>query len=60
MVKNPPAIQEMPWVGKVPRRRKWQPTLVFLPGKFLGQRKLAGYNLFSCKESNMTERARKH
>ena len=23
-----------PWVGKRPWRRKWQPTLVFLPGKF--------------------------
>ena len=23
-----------PWVGKMPWRKKWQPTLVFLPGKF--------------------------
>ena len=22
-----------PWVGKIPQRRKWQPTSVFLPGK---------------------------
>ena len=22
-----------PWVGKIPWRRKWQPTLVFLPGE---------------------------
>ena len=29
-----------PWVGKIPRRRTWQPTLVFLPGKFHGQRSL--------------------
>ena len=26
------------WVGKIPWRRKWQLTLVFLPGKFNGQR----------------------
>ena len=32
-----------PWVGKIPWRRKWQPTLVFLPGKSQGQRSLAGY-----------------
>ena len=28
-----------PWDGKIPRRRSWQPTLVFLPGESLGQRK---------------------
>ena len=26
-----------PWVGKIPWRRKWQPTLVFLPGTSHGQ-----------------------
>ena len=31
-----------PWVGKIPWRREWQPTLVFLPGEFHGQRSLAG------------------
>ena len=31
-----------PWVGKIPLRRAWQPTLVFLPGKSCGQRILAG------------------
>ena len=31
-----------PWVAKIPRRRKWQPTLVFLPGESHGQRNLAG------------------
>ena len=30
-----------PWVGKIPWSGKWQPTLVFLPGKFHGQRSLA-------------------
>ena len=33
-----------PWVGKIPRRRAWQPTPVFLPGKFHGQRSLEGYS----------------
>ena len=32
------------WVGKIPWRRAWQPTSVFLPGKFHGQRSLAGYS----------------
>ena len=31
-----------PWVGKLPWRRKWQPTPVFLPGKSDGQRSLVG------------------
>ena len=34
-----------PWVRKIPWRRKWQPSPVFLPGKYLGQRSLAGYSL---------------
>ena len=33
-----------PWVRKIPWRRKWQPTPVFLPGKSCGQRSLAGYS----------------
>ena len=36
-------------------RRKWQPTPVFLPGKFHGQRTLAGYSIRGCKESDTTE-----
>ena len=32
-----------PWVGKIPWKRKWQPTLVFLPGKSHGHRSLEGY-----------------
>ena len=32
-----------PWVGKIPLRRKWQPTPVFWPGESHGQRSLAGY-----------------
>ena len=34
----------IPWVGKIPWRKKWQPTPVFLPGKFHRQRSLAGYS----------------
>ena len=37
------------WVGKIPWRRKWKPTLVFSPGKSHGQRSLAGYSPWSCK-----------
>ena len=33
-----------PWVGKIPWRRKWQPSPVFLPGESNGQRSLAGYS----------------
>ena len=32
-----------PWVGKIPWRRAWQPTPVFLAGEFHGQRSLVGY-----------------
>jgi len=32
------------WVGKIPWRRAQQPTPVFLPGEFHGQRSLAGYD----------------
>ena len=33
-----------PWIGKIPRRRAWQPTPVFLPRESHGQRSLAGYS----------------
>ena len=63
-VKNPSAMQEtqetqvrsLGW--NIPWRRKWHPTPVFLPGKFHGQRSLAGYSPGSHmgrKQSNMTE-----
>ena len=44
-----------PSVGKIPWRRKWQPTPVFLPGKSRGQRSLVGYNRWGCKELETTE-----
>ena len=43
------------WIEKIPWRRKWQPTPVFLPGKFHEQRSLAGYSPRSWKESDTTE-----
>ena len=39
-----------PWVKKIPWSRKWQPAPVFLPGKFRGQRSLAGYSPWGCKQ----------
>ena len=44
-----------PWVGKILWSRKWQPTPVFLPGKFHGQRSLEGYKPWGHKELDMTE-----
>ena len=50
VVKNLPAMQEPrrrrfdPWVRKIPWRRAWQPTPVFLPGESHGQRRLVGYS----------------
>ena len=41
--------EEDPW------GRKWQPPPVFLPEKSHGQRRLAGYSSWGCKESDMTE-----
>ena len=49
-----------PWVRKVPWRRKWQPTPVFLPGKSPGQRHQAGYSPWGCKELDTTERLQTH
>ena len=53
MVKNLSAMNETefdPWVRKIPKRRKWQPTPVFLLGECHGQRSLGGYNPWGCKE----------
>ena len=44
-----------PWVRKIPWRRAWQPTSVFLPGDSQGQRSLAGYSPQGCTESDTTE-----
>ena len=44
--------QFYPWVGRIPWRRKWQPTLVFLPGEFHGQRGLVGHSPWGRQESD--------
>ena len=49
-----------PWVRKIPWRRKWQPTPVFLPGKSHGQRSLAGYSPWGRKELDTTDRPSTH
>ena len=43
-----------PSVGKIPWRRAWQPTPVFLPGESHGQRSLAIYSPWGHKESDTT------
>ena len=45
----------IPGLGKIPWRKAWQPTTVFLHGKSHGQRSLAGYNSWGHKESDTTE-----
>ena len=44
-----------PWIRKIPWRRKWEPTPVFLPGKSHGQKSQAGYSPWGHKESDTTE-----
>ena len=58
MVKYPSVMQET-WIRSLgqedPRKRKWQPTPVFLLGEFYGQRSLVGYSPWGCKVLDMTE-----
>ena len=49
-----------PWVRKIPWRRIWQPTPVFLPGKFHGQKSQVGYSPRGHKELDITERLSMH
>ena len=52
MVKTLPAMQETQicsWVRKIPWRRLWQPTPVFLSGQSHGQRSPVGYSPEGCK-----------
>ena len=49
-----------PWVRKIPCRRKWQPTPVFLPEKFHGQRSLTDYSPWYCKESDVAKQLNTH
>ena len=63
IVKNLPAMQETrvdPLVGKIPWRRQWQSSPIFLPGEFHGQRSWVGYSRRGCKDSDVTERLTLH
>ena len=67
LVKNLPAntgdirdVGLIPGSGRFPWKRKWRPTPVFVPGESHGQRSLVGYNLWGCKESDMTDRLSTH
>ena len=63
MVNNLPAVQEtrVRSLGREdPWRREWLLTPVFLPGEFHGQRSLAGYRPWGCKESDTTEQLSLH
>ena len=59
VIKNPPAnagdMGLIPGLGRSPRGGDGDPILVFLPGKYHGQRSLVGYSPRGCKESDMTE-----
>ena len=44
-----------PWVRKIPWRKEWQPTPVFLPGKSHGQTSLLGDSPLGHKELDVTE-----
>ena len=43
-------------MGKIPWRKEWLPTPVFLPGEFHAQRSLTGYSPRSCKKLDISER----
>ena len=49
-----------PWVGKIPWRRAWPPTPLFLPGECYGQRSLVGYTPWGRKGLDTTERVCTH
>ena len=65
MVKNLPGnagdagdtghVGSIPVSGRFPQRRAWQPTPVFLPEKFHGQKSLAHYSPRGLREGDMTE-----
>ena len=42
-----------PWIRKIPWKREWQPTPVFLPEKSHRQRTLTSYSPWGCKESDI-------
>ena len=67
VVKNPPTksgsmgdLGWKVWEGKIPWRRKWQPTLVLLLGESREQRSLVGCSPWGCKELDKTEHVHAH
>ena len=46
-----------PWVGKIPWRRVWKPTPIFLPGESHGQRSLAGYSPWRHSQTGLSQQA---
>jgi len=54
-IRNLPAIQETQemWVEKIPWREKYQPTPIYLPEKFHGQKSPAGYSPMGHKELDL-------
>ena len=63
LVGNLPACRSprfIPWARRIPWRREWQPTPVFLPGEFHTQRSLVGYSPWGHKESETTEQLIQH
>ena len=64
VVNNHPPMQDTHWFhlwsGKIPWRRKGQPTSVFWSGESHGQRSLGGYSPWGHKESDTTEHARNY
>ena len=62
VVKNQPANagEFDPWVGKIPQKRKWQPTPVFVAGKSHRQKSLDGCSSQGHKESDTTEHTAAH
>ena len=64
MIKNTPASAGLmgliPGLGRSPGVGQWQPTLVFLSGKFHGQRSLVGYSAWGRRELiRLNEHARR-
>ena len=46
----------LPWVGKIPWRKAWQPTPVFLPGESTWTEDMVRYSPWGCIESDPTTR----
>ena len=49
-----------PWFRKIPQRRAWQPTPVFLPGASHGQKSLVGHSPRRHSQKRLSARARTH